>query len=268
MLTQPDISTANQLQTSNVKPQTFSAFSINLKKHSIMRQVILLLVFVFAGSIAFSQAKLTDSTVVRDTAGVICPPMVWKTMLMKGYSIKSVDPQDVHSEFVVYKLSDWQIEDRLARMPKPRESAYFKTGREISSFKTTDINGNKVDLKALEGKIIVMNFWFVDCHPCRVEIPELNKLVDSFKTSDQVVFIAVALDDKFQLEKFLKSIPFKYQVIDKGEFIAQQYGIRSFPTHVVIDTDKKIYFHTTGLAPNTIYWLKKSINELLAKRAS
>ena len=53
-----------------------------------------------------------------------------------------------------------------------------------------------------------MNFWFINCPPCRAEIPELNKLVDSFKTNDKVVFIAVALDDKQSLETFLEQSPF------------------------------------------------------------
>jgi len=230
-----------------------------------MRQIVVLCFILLVGSSAFSQAKLTDSSVVKDTAGMVYPALAWKTLLMQGYSIKLVDPQNPNSEFLIYKLSEQQIEDRLARMPKPRESSYFKTGKEISVFKTTDLDGNKIDLKALEGKIVVLNFWFVNCHPCRVEIPELNKLVDSFKANSNVVFIAIALDEKFALQNFLKSIPFKYQMIHQGRFIAEQYGVRSYPTHVVIDTDGKVYFHTSGLAPNTVYWLKKSIIELLEK---
>jgi hypothetical protein len=41
--------------------------------------------------------------------------------------------------------------------------------------------------------------------------------------------------------------------------------VRLYPTHVILDTEGKVYFHTSGLAMNTIYWIKKSIKELLVK---
>jgi peroxiredoxin len=135
----------------------------------------------------------------------------------------------------------------------------------MGSFKTRDINGNKIDLKALEGKIVVLNFWFVNCSPCRMEIPDLNKMVDSFKTNNKIVFIAIALDDRSILKSFLEKTPFNYNIIDGGKFIADKYGIRSYPTHVVIDTEGKVYFHTSGLSTNTVYWLSKTIKELLSK---
>jgi peroxiredoxin len=233
-----------------------------------MRSSFLSLVFLCITSVVFSQIKITDSTIVKDSAGVKYPAIAWKTMLMQGYSLKPVDPKNADTEFLIYKLTEQQKEERLARLPKPRETTNFKTGNKISSFKTTDMNGNKIDLKELEGKIVVLNFWFINCHPCRMEIPDLNKLVDSFKTNEKVVFIAIALDEKFDLQKFLAAVPFKYQIVDKGGFIAAQYGIKSYPTHVIIDSERKIYFHTTGLATNTVYWLKKSIDELLAGKVS
>jgi hypothetical protein len=64
---------------------------------------------------------------------------------------------------------------------------------------------------------------------------------------------------------FLRSQPFNYDIIDGGRFIADKYGVRSYPTHVIIDTEGKVYFHTTGLSTNTVYWLNKTIEELLLK---
>ena len=66
-------------------------------------------------------------------------------------------------------------------MPKPNESKYFTTGKSFGKFKTTDMNGNKINTQDLKGKTIVMNFWFINCPPCRTEIPHLNKLVDKYK---------------------------------------------------------------------------------------
>jgi len=87
-------------------------------------------------------------------------------------------------------------------MPKPRESPYFSTGKKISLFKSTDINNKKINLKDEKGKIIVLNFWFIDCAPCRMEMPDLNDLVEKYKGNDSVLFIAVALDTRSDIKDF------------------------------------------------------------------
>lgn len=147
-------------------------------------------------------------------------------------------------------------------IPKPGESNFFKTGKSFSHFKTTDINGNKIDTKRLAGKIIVLNFWFIDCRPCIMEMPELNKLADSYRSDSSIVFIAIALDKKYELEQFLKNKSFGYTIIDNGRFLTGQYRINSFPTNVVVGQDGKVYFHSTGLSIGTVHWLRKSIEEL------
>jgi thiol-disulfide isomerase/thioredoxin len=154
-------------------------------------------------------------------------------------------------------------------MPKPMDSKFFRTGQTISSFKEKDINGVKYNLKELQGKIVVLNFWFINCPPCRQEIPHLNDMVESYKDNKDVVFIAVALDEKYDLEQFLKTMPYNYNIIDKGRYIAQQYGINAYPTHVILDKQGKVIFHTSGFGMGTVSWLKKSIeaglNETVAK---
>jgi thiol-disulfide isomerase/thioredoxin len=210
--------------------------------------------------------KLSQNSVVKDMAGNVYPYAVWQTLLRNGdFTIKAENPKDSSTAFLLIPLTENEKQARFERMPKPKESANFTTDKEVNLFNTKDIDGNKIDLKNAKDKIIVINFWFVNCGPCRREIPDLNKLVDSFKTNEKVLFIGVALDAKSDLEKFLKQFPFNYTIVDDGRWIADKYGIRFYPTHVVIDTEGKVYFHTSGLATNTVYWIKKSINELLAK---
>jgi len=111
----------------------------------------------------------------------------------------------------------------------------------------------------------VLNFWFVGCPPCRAEIPQLNKIVDKYKDSSNVVFIAVALDEAYAIKEFTQTTPFKYHIIDNGRYIAQgTYGISLYPTHVIIDKEGIVRFHTSGLAPGTITWINKTIDSLLA----
>lgn len=101
-------------------------------------------------------------------------------------------------------------------------------------FTAKGLDGKTYDLAALKGKAVVLNFWFVDCPPCRVEIPGLNTLVKEFANKD-VVFLALALDDEKDLKEFLKKSPFTYTIVPKAREISQKYGVEGYPTHIVID---------------------------------
>lgn len=225
----------------------------------------LLLLFILLLNTAFTQnkVKLDENSVVKDSMGTVYPFAIWRALLVQGdYGVKP-EPGNSTGAFVLYRLSDTAKQERLSKMPKPRESDYFTNGRSINLFSTSDITGKKLNLKAAKGKIIVLNFWFINCAPCRDEIPALNRLVQDYASNPDVIFVALAPDSKYELTKFLEAMPFNYQVVNDARYIIERYGIRSFPTHVVIDPSGKVYFHTTGLASNTVHWLKKSIEELL-----
>jgi len=55
------------------------------------------------------------------------------------------------------------------------------------------MNEKTYSLSSLKGKIFVINFWFLECKPCVIEIPELNKIVEKHK-SEEVLFLAFAMN--------------------------------------------------------------------------
>ena len=135
-------------------------------------------------------------------------------------------------------------------------------GKPAMSFQATDIFGNNYTLESLKGKVIVMNFWFVECKPCVIEMPELNKLVDKYKNSE-VVFLGFATNDKSKIENFLKKTTYKYNIIPDAKEAVKSYNINAFPTHLVIDKNSTISFTAVGLGPNTIEDLDKNIESLI-----
>lgn len=228
-----------------------------------MRKLLLTTLIIFGCvSLSFAQKEsaITENSVVKDTTGSVVPYDIWTHLMLTGrYKIKS---QKDSPEFIIYRLSDEEYEKFIENLPKPPESKFFRTGGNFAHFKTTDINDNKVNTKNLLGKIIVLNFWFIKCPPCIREMPELNKLTETYKSDSSIVFFAIALDKKDDLEQFLKGSRFEYTIIDNGRFITDQYSINSYPTNVIVDQKGKVYFHSSGLSIGTVHWLKKSIEEL------
>lgn len=234
-----------------------------------MKRILIAFLFTFsllnisAQQTFTTKARLTESSVVKDTTGTEYPYAIWQQLMATGrYIIKAEKPADPNTAYFIIRLSDEDFAKRNLALPKPPESKYFKTGSKFSSFKTTDIDGNKINTKNLAGKIIVLNFWFINCPPCVREIPELHKLSQTYREDSSVVFIAVALDLASDIREFLKTHPFGYRIVDNGRYISNQYSINSYPTNVVVSPEGKVYFHASGFGMGTVHWISKSIEEL------
>ena len=137
-------------------------------------------------------------------------------------------------------------------------------GKDAIPFTATDINGKEYTLSDLKGKIIVMNFWFIECKPCLIEIPELNELVEKYE-NENVVFLGFAKNDTSKLTSFLENKKFLYNIIPNSTKVIDDYNVFSYPTHIIIDQDAKVSFLSSGLGPTTIHDIENNIQHLLEK---
>ncbi|KUG08501.1 TlpA family protein disulfide reductase [Solirubrum puertoriconensis] len=210
---------------------------------------------------AQQRVRVDQNSVVNDEQGQRLPYAVWSAMLASGTFKLTSAPNytPANPVFVVVSQTAEERAAQLARMPAPEESPFFKTGQAMAPFKVWDINGKKYDSKELLGKVVVLNFWFIGCPPCRREIPDLNRLVEQNAQRQDVVFLAVALDEKFAIQKFIKENPFAYAQIPGARAMAQRYGIRAFPTNVVLDKEGKVVFHALS-HPNIAGFMQKAID--------
>jgi len=96
------------------------------------------------------------------------------------------------------------------------------------------LNSPPLTLKALRGKIVVVEFWATWCPPCRQSIPHLIELNKEYGPKG-VVFIGMTDEDKSKIEPFAKQMGMNY-VVAGGSQTAGQYGVSGIPTAFVIDT--------------------------------
>ncbi|MBV4359539.1 TlpA family protein disulfide reductase [Pinibacter aurantiacus] len=131
-------------------------------------------------------------------------------------------------------------------------------------FSVTDVDGVKYDLHELKGKVVVLNFWFIGCAPCKKEMPELNKLVEKYKAKD-VVFLAFEVNDNSAEKiKAVTSGNFNYTMIPaKRNGISIQYNIKTYPTSYVIDQSGIIRFGLAAYNPFRLPEMDKTIETLL-----
>lgn len=120
-------------------------------------------------------------------------------------------------------------------------------GLEAPDFTLSTPDGRTYRLSELRGKVVVVNFWATWCLPCKVEIPILKSLHSELE-NDGLVILGLTQESAAQVMPFVQEHQMNYPIlIDDRSEAADAYGIRGYPTVVVIDRDGKINSFTTGL---------------------
>jgi len=184
--------------------------------------------------------------------GSIWEELRYKEKTEKNYflSLKAGEKEAEKKLFQIYKKY-YGTEEGFEEYMKKRKQELFPTMKEglkpAPEFGLESLEGRKIELSELKGKVVVLNFWGTGCAPCKVEIPQLNKLVDEYKDKN-VVFLAISSDSPEVLRKFLKKRPFSYQImIDKGGKAFKAYNkIEAIPVHFIIDKKGFIRFSRLG----------------------
>ena len=100
--------------------------------------------------------------------------------------------------------------------------------------------------------------------PCVIEMPELNEIVQKYK-SEEVVFLAFALNEQPKIESFLKKHAFDYSILPDSGAVIGDYKIKSYPAHIILDQNSKIAFSTRGLSNSTASEIDEAIEGLIEK---
>lgn len=124
-----------------------------------------------------------------------------------------------------------------------------KTAMDLGGIRFQDINGKNVDLGALKGKVIFLNFWATWCPPCRAEMPSINKLYTQFKDDKNVVFIFADADGDLEKSvKFMVNRKYQMPVFKVTSSIPDQIFSGALPTTVIFDKQGRLSFRHEGIA--------------------
>jgi thiol-disulfide isomerase/thioredoxin len=120
----------------------------------------------------------------------------------------------------------------------PDEDGWERLNRASVKFSVTDLAGRKLTEKAVEGKIVVVDFWATWCGPCVQELPELLKFAGDIKGRSDVAFLSFSVDDdKADVVKFLQGRQEKFPVYMASD-LSDRMNVMVFPTKLIIDGRK------------------------------
>jgi thiol-disulfide isomerase/thioredoxin len=131
---------------------------------------------------------------------------------------------------------------RLVRNPDP-----------APDFKLTALDGKPITLAALQGKVVLLNFWATWCGPCRAEIPDLVALQERYKGRLQIIGLNVD-DEEADIQQYVQETGINYPVAMTSNDVRIQFGgIPALPTSFLLDTEGRVVQKHVGLWNPAVY---------------
>jgi thiol-disulfide isomerase/thioredoxin/Flp pilus assembly protein TadD len=140
------------------------------------------------------------------------------------------------------KRRDRVVADRLAA-PKA-----------IPTFNLKGLDGKRVSLEGLKGKIVVINFWGIWCGWCVQELPEYQKLFEKYAKDPDVVILTIDNDaNPDDVPPWMAQKKYRFPVLIDDGYVSKS-GINVFPTTWFLDQEGRKIFEKSG-------WSEKLLEE-------
>ena len=165
----------------------------------------------------------------------------------------------------------WPVEasaNSAVQQPQDIESTtLIHAGDVAPDFTVEMLDGKRVTLSSLRGKVVLVSFWATWCPPCRQEMAHMQEgVIDRFAGSDLVVLPISRGEKRETVEKFIEKMGYGFPVgLDIDQSIYSNYASNYVPRSVVINREGEVVYVAVGYDEQIAQEIGAAIAESLHK---
>ncbi len=156
-----------------------------------------------------------------------------------------------------------RVEPSLARRLEEAKRIRGLLGKKAPDVVLPDLEGKKHALSDLKGKVVVLDFWYRGCGWCTRAMPMVKEAFARL-AGKPVAFLGMNVDRKLEDALFAeKALEPPYPSLHTDRKTAKQFGVRGYPTFVILDKEGRFAGFQVGWAPDLADILVKKVTSLL-----
>ena len=116
-----------------------------------------------------------------------------------------------------------------------------------TDFTLPTLDGRKVSLGSLKGKVVFLNFWATWCPPCRAEMPSMETLYQRYKDRGLEILAVDLKEEKKTVSEFVDQNKLTFTILlDSTAEVGGIYGTEAIPTTYIVDRLGNIVARAVG----------------------
>jgi thiol-disulfide isomerase/thioredoxin len=111
-----------------------------------------------------------------------------------------------------------------------------------------DAANEQINLAALKGHPVILDFWATWCGPCALEAPVLDRLARRYEKQGLVVLGVNASDPPQAMKQYASKKGLSYpMLVDEKNQVFESYGVEKMPSLIIIDKEGNVMKYLVGV---------------------
>jgi thiol-disulfide isomerase/thioredoxin len=170
------------------------------------------------------------------------------------------------AEFTAFLDQDRKSPILHPRVERFLENIELARAKMAPPFALTTLDGQRISMDGLAGKVVLIDFWATWCGPCREALPHIRSIAKKFDGQPLVV-LSISMDsDEAQWKEFVEKNGMTWLQYRDGRFtgsLARQFSVTAIPATFTIDADGVLEDQHVGDAN-----IEGKLKKLIAQAAS
>lgn len=159
---------------------------------------------------------------------------------IRKYEFNNIDTSSIFSENAIpkyFKFKDYEL---------PKRDKLLDVGTDAPDWELPTINGGKIKLSDLKGKVVVLDFYRIACGYCIKAMPGLKSIDSTFSDKDVVLIGVNPSDELDKIKKLVRKHEIKFEMVYNANALLQKYLVTGVPRIYIIDKQGKISYVSPG----------------------